>query len=210
MFKKLSNQAVEASKRLAVVRGEPEYLKGTGRRNAHLMAIAPNASSADLLNQVSAGIEPISAPMYQKKTNAGPFTVRNPHLDDYFQRKYGYDKFHVDKAWTEVLNNNCSLTGLDHLADADTQAVFAKAAEIDQMWLVELAADRQHYIDQAQSLNLFFSPSSDGSVDTNYLHKVHFAAWEKGVKTLYYLRSDSVGKGESLSRNDKICLGCEG
>jgi len=175
--------ASAASRNLATSRGEPSDLTGTGRRNAHLLAIAPNASSSIICGGVSPSIEPMVANAFTQKTKSGSFEVRNPALKAHLAT-IGQDN---EEVWTSIILNKGSVQHLDFLGD-HYQAVFQTAAEVDPEVLVDLAADRQPNICQAQSLNLFLPPN----VTTKELHKIHYRAWESGLKSLYYLRSTSV------------------
>jgi ribonucleoside-diphosphate reductase alpha chain len=147
------------------------------------MAIAPTASISIICGGTSACIEPIPANVYTHKTLSGSFVVKNPHLQKLLEAK----SKDSDKVWNAILENGGSVATLDFLT-SEEKDVFKTSFEIDQRWLLELAADRTPYIDQAQSLNLFIP----ADVDKWDLLMLHFRAWELGIKSLYYLRSKSV------------------
>lgn len=199
IFKNINENAIKASKKLAEELGEPEWCKGTGLRSTHLIAIAPTASNSLITGNISAGIEPINANAYVKKTAKGTFIEFNPLLKKRLQQ-LGKD---TEEVWNAIVKDEGSVRGLDFLSD-DDKDVFKTAFEIDQLTLIDLAADRQPFICQAQSLNLFFSKD----VDPQYFHEVHWTAWQKKVKTLYYVRSSSVLRADLSSRGE--CVACEG
>lgn len=182
-YAELNQLAVKSSRKLARERGEPEDMKGTGLRNAHLMAIAPNASSSIICGGVSPSIEPLAANAFNHKTRAGSHVVKNPALVE-FLASIGQD---TEEVWESISINRGSVQHLSFLSD-EAKQVFLTATETDAQVMIDLAADRQPFICQAQSVNLFF-PSD---VTAKTLHSVHFDAWEKGLKSLYYLRSTSV------------------
>lgn len=195
IFKHLRREADKASVAIAVDKGanqdwiDAEWLKGEftsikpEERFSHKLAIAPTASISVICGGTSAGIEPIPANIYTHKTLSGSFAVKNPFLRKVLQG-YGRDN---DATWNSILEHEGSVQHLDFLDDGE-RAIYQTAFEIDQRWLIELAADRAPSICQAQSLNLFVA----GDVDKWDLHMLHWSAWEKGVKSLYYLRSKSV------------------
>lgn len=215
MFAHIKQQAVAASEQLAVERGEAPDMVGTGRRNSHLMAIAPNASSSIICGGTSPAIEPIRANAYTQKTMSGSFLVKNPALERLLD-KYG---FNDEDTWSSIVADRGSVQGLDFLTDWEKD-VFATAIEIDQHWVIDHAASRQPHVCQSQSLNIFVP--HDASVA--YLHSIHFQAWKRGLKSLYYTRSETAQRAESLntrvpsaataadlqSLDDSACLACEG
>lgn len=203
IFRKIREQAERATKDLAKEYGEPEWCKGFNRRNTHLLAIAPTVSNSIISGSVSQGIEPVAANAYAKKSAKGTFITHNKYLKALLQ-KLGKD---TPEVWTDIAVNGGSVQHLDFL-DEKQKEVFKTAYEIDQRVLVDLAADRQEFVDQAQSLNLFFP----ANVDPKYFHKVHWMAWERGIKSLYYCRTTTVLKGDIASRSvdDKECKACEG
>ena len=185
MFKHIQSKASEASMMLAQERGAcPDAAEqGVMERFSCKMAIAPTASISIICGGTSACIEPIPANIYTHKTLSGSFIVKNPHLQKLLEEK-SKDSTNV---WNSILEQGGSVAHLDFLTD-DEKAMFKTSFEIDQRWLLEFAADRAPYIDQAQSLNLFIP----ADVEKWDLMQLHFQAWEKGIKSLYYLRSKSV------------------
>lgn len=199
IFKKIHEDSISASKELAALYGEPEWCVGTGMYNTHLVAIAPTRSNSIISGDVSAGIEPIIANAYTDKTAKGVFIRRNKALSAVLQ-KHGKD---TDDVWKEILVQNGSVQTLKFLS-AEEKEVFKTAYEINQKALIRQAGQRQPFVDQAQSLNLFFPADAD----PKWFHEVHMEAWKAGVKTLYYCRSSSVIKGDVASRGDD-CKSCE-
>ena len=212
MFKRIKEEAVEASKELASERGEAPDMEGTGMRNAHLLAIAPNANSS-ILCGCSASIEPIKSNAYTHRTRVGSDLILNSDLKNLLAEK-GQD---TQKVWDSIIAHDGSVQHLDFLSQVEKD-VYKTAFEINQQWVVEHAAARQDFICQGQSLNLFF-PSG---ADPKYANKVHRLAWEKQLKGLYYYRTDageSADKtGLSVERNALVdfsedleeCLSCQG
>jgi ribonucleoside-diphosphate reductase alpha chain len=188
-FAEMQAQAVARSLTLGQTRGEAPDMTGTGRRNAHLIAIAPNANSSILL-ATSPSIEVAKANAYKHQTRAGTWPVKNRYLERLLASK-GMD---TDDVWKEIILSRGSVQHLDFLTDAE-KAVFKTAIEVDQMWVVRHAADRQPYICQGQSVNLFFPPRADRA----YLNRVHLSAWKLGLKSLYYVRSEVLNKAETVS-----------
>lgn len=201
IFKHIRESAEVATKELALELGEPAWCRGFGRRNTHLMAIAPTVSNSAISGGWSAGIEPIAANVFGLKGAKGTFTRRNPTLQKLLRSK---DR-DSEETWKSILANSGSVAHLDFLSD-DEKRVFATAREINQFALVRQAAQRQRYVDQAQSLNLFFASNSD----PKYIHQVHVEAWKLGVKSLYYCRSEGVLRGDMASRSKEDCVACEG
>jgi ribonucleoside-diphosphate reductase alpha chain len=185
MFRHIKAQADEASMQLAVERGPcPDAADmGVMERFSCKMAIAPTASISIICGGTSACIEPIPANIYTHKTLSGSVSVRNPHLEKLLIAK----SKNSDAVWNTMLERGGSVQHLDFLSE-DEKATFKTSFEIDQRWLLELAADRTPYIDQSQSLNLFIP----ADVEKWDLLMLHFRAWELGVKSLYYLRSKSI------------------
>jgi len=208
----------KANKHLGKERGEAPDAEGTGNRFSHLMAIAPNASSSILMGNTSPSIEPFRANAYRQDTLSGSHLHKNQYLDKIIKEKAG-DKY--DEIWSSIIANDGSVQHLDILDDW-TKDVFKTSMEIDQRWVVQHAADRQEYIDQAQSLNVFFRPDSN----IKYVHAVHFMAWKQKLKTMYYCRSDKIAKADKVSKriereviaeinlkamtDGDTCLACEG
>lgn len=210
IFKHIRQQADKANLVLGKSRGEAPDAKGTGKRFSHLMAIAPNASTATIMGNCSPSIELHRANIFRQDTLSGALMVKNRYLDKIIKNMCQNNTLlNYDKIWSEITVNNGSIKGLG-LVDEWTEDVFKTALEVDQRWVIQHAADRQEFIDQAQSLNLFFSPE----VDIKYLHEVHFSAWKKGLKTLYYCRSDKAVRAEKVGQkiektNYEGCLACE-
>jgi ribonucleoside-diphosphate reductase alpha chain len=186
----------KANKHLGKERGEAPDAEGTGNRFSHLMAIAPNASSSILMGNTSPSIEPFRANAYRQDTLSGSHLHKNQYLDKIIKEKAG-DKY--DEIWSSIIANDGSVQHLDILDDW-TKDVFKTSMEIDQRWVVQHAADRQEYIDQAQSLNVFFRPDSN----IKYVHAVHFMAWKQKLKTMYYCRSDKIAKADDTSPHSVI------
>jgi len=203
IFSQIKNQAEDASRKLAEEYGEPVWCKGTGMRNTHLIAIAPTVSNSTISGGVSAGIEPIPANVYTFNSSKGTFIRKNPVLESYLEEK-GHNS---EEVWQQILKDRGSIANLpeDVMPVADKE-VFLTFAEINQLALVEQASVRQKYVDQAQSLNLAFDPSDS----PKFINLVHQTAWKLGLKTLYYLRTDSVINGDIGSRTSEDCLSCDG
>ena len=212
MFSRIKSEAVRATKQLAVERGAcPDDTSGTVR-NAHLLAVAPNASSSIICGNTSPSIEPYRANAFTQKTKSGSSLLKNEYLE------FALDEMdkNTDEVWKSIITNGGSVQHLDFLDDY-TKEVFKTAVELDQRWLIEFAADRQVLICQSQSLNVFFP----ANISKQELHAVHMMAWKKKVKTLYYLRSEAMKRAENVSDevlrqyllesiDDEGCLACEG
>jgi len=197
VFQFINKEAIAETKLLAEERGEYPDGEGSGRRNAHLLAIAPNASSGVILS-TSPSIEPSKACAYTHRTRAGSFLVKNKYLEQLLVEK-GMDN---ESIWTSIITNKGSVQHLPFLSEGE-KAVFKTAQELDQNWVVEHAADRQKYICQGQSVNLFF-PSG---TPKRYVNKVHFNAWRKGLKGLYYLRTEAKSRAENVSEKvERVAL----
>ena len=196
IFKSIRERLDEANKQLGKERGEAPDAVGTGYRFSHLMAIAPNASSSIIMGNTSPSIEPYRANAYRQDTLSGSFLNKNRWLNELII-KISNEKSPdwYNDVWSSIIANDGSVQHLDWMSEND-KAVFKTSMEIDQRWVVEHAADRQQYIDQSQSLNLFFRPDSH----IKYVHAMHFMAWKKGVKTLYYCRSEKIGKADKVSK----------
>ena len=222
IFKHIREGLDEASQQLGYERGEAPDAAGTGNRFSHLMAIAPNASSSIIMGNTSPSVEPYRANAYRQDTLSGSHLNKNKYLDKIINELCASDaKLDYNEIWSSIIANDGSVQHLD-IIDQWTKDVFKTSMEIDQRWVVEHAADRQHYIDQAQSINLFFRPD----VNIKYLHAVHFQAWKQGLKTLYYCRSEKIGKADKVSKKIErqviqeidlkaltegdVCLACEG
>lgn len=219
IFKYIKKECERADNILVLKRGAcpdaAEY--GIERRFSHHMAVAPNASSSLIMGNTSPSIEPYRANVFRQDTLSGAYVYRNRFLAKRLA-ELGMDD---DDTWASIIANDGSVQHLD--VPEDVKEVFKTAMEIDQRWLVELAADRQEFIDQGQSVNLFFRPDTTIA----YLHAVHFMAWKMGLKSLYYLRSDKVRKADKVGAqikrqrieetidmtaiaNGETCLACEG
>lgn len=189
VFKYIKKEAVKESNTMGFERGEAPDMQGTGRRNAHLLAIAPNANSSIIVS-TSPSIEPSKANAYTHRTRAGSHLVKNKYLEE--------ELIKVDRntqdVWSSIITNGGSVQHLDFLSQ-EVKDVFKTAIELDQLVLVEQAADRQEYLCQGQSLNLFFPAGAD----KKDLHKAHFAAWKLGTKGLYYLRTETSQRAENVS-----------
>ena len=208
IFKKIKEQAVAESKRLAVKRGEAPDMEGTGMRNSHLLAIAPNASSSIICGTTSPSIEPYRANAYVQKTMSGSFLVKNKFLEKLLEKK----GINTEEVWSSIVSNRGSVLHLKELTDYEKD-IFKTAIEINQQWVIEHAADRQKFICQAQSLNVFVP----ADVDIKELHDIHMLAWKRKLKTLYYCRSEAIKRAELVSKKiertiipEADCLACEG
>ncbi len=196
MFKNIKNKLDAANLDLGAVRGEAPDAEGTGRRFSHMMAIAPNASSSILMGNTSPSIEPYRANAYRQDTLSGSYLNKNKYLDEILKKKCEEDpKLSYDEIWSSIIANDGSVQHLDCL-DEFARSTFKTAMEIDQRWIIEHSSDRQVFIDQAQSVNLFFRPT----VNVKYLHAIHYLAWKQGMKTLYYCRSEKIGKADKVAK----------
>ena len=189
VFKYIKDEATKETLSIGAEKGEAPDMRGTGRRNAHLLAIAPNANSSIIVS-TSPSIEPMKANAYTHRTRAGSHLVQNIYLEEELEK---VGKNHPD-VWSSIITNGGSVQHLDFLSQ-EIKDVFKTAIEIDQLVLVEQAADRQEYLCQGQSLNLFFPAGAD----KKDLHRAHFAAWKLGTKGLYYLRTETSQRAENVS-----------
>jgi ribonucleoside-diphosphate reductase alpha chain len=202
IFSKIRNEAEEASRQLAQEYGEPLWCRGTGMRNTHLLAIAPTVSNSVITGGISAGIEPAPANIYTFNGAKGTFIRKNKVLETLLESK-GENK---EQWWDQMLQDDGSVQNLpDSVLSKEEKELFLTFPEINQLELVRQAAIRQRYLDQTQSLNLSFSPEDS----PRWINQVHIEAWKLGIKTLYYLRTDSVIKGDLGSRQAD-CVSCEG
>lgn len=201
IFSTIRSRAEKASRELALMKGEPEWCKGTGMRHTHLLAIAPTVSNATISGGISPSIEPWAANIFVQKTAKGNFIKKNKQLEALLEAKGK----NTPEVWNEINKNLGSVQGLKFLSDEEKE-VFLTFREINQHAIVKQASQRQKWIDQAQSLNLAF-PSN---VDPKYIHEVHIEAWKQGLKTLYYLRAEGVLKGDVAFRSADECKACEG
>jgi ribonucleoside-diphosphate reductase alpha chain len=222
IFKYVRGKLNEANQELGKERGQAPDAVGTGNRFSHLMAIAPNASSSIIMGNTSPSIEPFRANAYRQDTLSGSHLHKNQYLDKVIN-KYCEEqgKDYAAEIWSSIIANDGSVQHLTWMDDY-TKDVFKTSMEIDQRWVIQHAADRQEYIDQAQSLNVFFRPDSN----IKYIHAVHFMAWKQKLKTMYYCRSDKIAKADKVSKKiereviaeidlrslaeGNECLACEG
>jgi ribonucleoside-diphosphate reductase alpha chain len=203
MFKHIREKLNEANLQLGTERAEAPDARGTGQRFSHLMAIAPNASSSIIMGNTSPSVEPYRANAYRQDTLSGAYLNKNKYLDKIIMNYLSPDNSPLtpkgedeyQQIWSSIISNDGSVQHLEFL-DEWTKDVFKTSMEIDQRWVVDHAANRQSYIDQAQSINLFFRPD----VNVKYLHAVHFQAWRQGLKTLYYCRSEKLAKADKVSK----------
>ena len=202
IFSKIRTEAETASMDLAAEYGEPLWCKGTGMRNTHLLAVAPTVSNSVICGGISAGIEPLPANIYTFNGAKGTFIRKNKILKELLESK-GEDK---DKWWNQILQEGGSVMGLpDTILTMEEKEVFLTFTEVNQLELVKQAAERQKYIDQTQSLNLSFDPNDS----PKWINQVHIEGFKLGIKTFYYLRTDSVIKGDLGSRMAD-CNSCDG
>jgi ribonucleoside-diphosphate reductase alpha chain len=217
IFNKLADETNLASKDLAKIYGEPEWCKGTGLRHTHTLTCAPTVSNSLICGHVSAGIEPLAANCFEKRGAKGVILYYNPIFKQLLANR-GKD---TPEVWDTIVAAKGSVQHLDFLTDEEKE-VFLTAREINQMEIINQAADRQKLMDkhrqgQAQSVNLFFTKD----VDETYYTRVHYQAWKKGLKTLYYCRSESASQADLPSRTQasigklkeggaEECLACHG
>ena len=202
IFSFIDAESLKASKDMAVEYGEPEWCKGTGVRHSHRMAIAPTVSNAHISGGVSPSIEPLQANIYNLKTAKGVFIKKNPILEQLLESK----GFNITSVWDQIAKDQGSVYGVqEHILSDEEKEVFRTFKEINQLEIVRQAGIRQQYVDQTVSLNLCFDPN-----DTpRWMSEVHKEAHKAGIKTLYYLRTESVLRGDNLDRT-AACVACEG
>ena len=223
MFTHIRNGLNNANKYLGSERGEAPDAEGTGNRFSHLMAIAPNASSSILMGNTSPSIEPYRANAYRQDTLSGSHLNKNRFLSAIIAKEAeGKPANWEQQQWSSIIAHDGSVQHLNWMDDW-TKDVFKTGMEIDQRWVVQHAADRQEFVDQAQSLNVFFRPDANIA----YLHTIHFMAWKLRLKTMYYCRSDKIAKADKVSKKierevineidmssllneETACLACEG
>ena len=209
IFDSIKSQAQNTTEELAVERGACPDDDSCSVRNAHLLAIAPNASSSIICGNTSPSIEPYRANAYTQKTKSGSYLQKNKFLEAVLET-YGQN---TDNTWKSIVTNKGSVQHLEFLSEEERE-VFKTAVEINQSWVIEHASQRQPFICQSQSVNLFFPPD----VNKGELHNVHMLAWAKNMKTLYYLRSEAISRADNVSNKIKReiifeqqdCLSCEG
>jgi ribonucleoside-diphosphate reductase alpha chain len=210
IFSQIKIESERASMALAEEFGEPLWCRGSGFRNTHLRAIAPTVSNSKLSGNVSPGIEPWAANVFTEQSAKGTFIRKNPTLLKLLRKH----KINTEKVWLKIMKDGGSVQGVKELNnitigkwDTPAKEVFKTFKEINQLELVNQAGIRQQYIDQSVSLNLAF-PSI---ADPKWINKVHFEAWKKGIKTLYYMRTESVLRGDiAQAAMDESCLSCDG
>ena len=195
---------------LASTYGEPLWCVGTGFRNTHLRAIAPTVSNSKLSGNISAGIEPWAANVFTDQSAKGTFIRKNPTLVEELKKH----NLNTNEIWNQILQDGGSIQGIEALDkitcgehDIPIKDVYKTFKEINQLEIVNQAGIRQQYIDQAVSLNLAF-PSQ---AEPKFINKVHLEAWKKGIKTLYYMRTESVLRGDiAAAATSEECLSCDG
>ena len=219
-FTYIKSKAITATKKLAIERGEAPDIHGTGRRNANLLAVAPNASSGIICSGTSPSIEPYRANCYTHKTLSGTYQVRNKYLEKVLKSK-GLKGKKLEQVWKDIAGSDGSVQHLDILTDNEKE-IFKTANEINQIWIVEHAYQRQQFVCQAQSVNLFFTlPKATEGQDIHdeymqYVNDVHWYGMNK-LKSLYYFRSNAARNVENVNikvprikLDDVECIACEG
>ena len=210
IFSQIKIESERASMALAETYGEPLWCVGTGFRNTHLRAIAPTVSNSKLAGNISPGIEPWAANVFTDQSAKGTFIRKNPTLVNELKKK----KLNTDKIWNKILADGGSVQDIKELDkvtvgehDVPIKEVYKTFKEINQLELVNQAGIRQQYVDQAVSLNLAFPAQAD----PKFINKVHLEAWKKGIKTLYYMRTESVLRGDiAAAATSEDCLSCDG
>lgn len=213
LYSTIKERAVESSRQLAKERGEPDDCYGSGMRNSHLMAIAPNASSSDMVG-VSPSIEPFAANAFLSEGRAGSFLIKNPHLEKVLEEL----GLNTKPVWDKIVADSGSVQGLDELSD-EVKSVFKTFSEIDPKWIIEHASVRQEFICQGQSVNIKVSKD----ITMPEMSDIHLLAWAKGLKALYYCRAErptkiDLGRGDiqqplnrvEVNVNFEECLSCSG
>ena len=201
IFSQIKIESERASMALAETYGEPLWCVGTGFRNTHLRAIAPTVSNSKLSGNVSPGIEPWAANIFTEQSAKGTFIRKNPTLEKILEK----EKLNTKEVWDKILADGGSVQDIKGLSE-DTKEVFKTFKELNQLELVRQAGIRQQYIDQSVSLNLAF-PSE---ATPKWINKVHMDAWHKGIKTLYYMRTESVLRGDIANQAMEDCVACDG
>lgn len=223
IFKQMRSMVDQANRDLGSERGSPKMLVGTGLRFAHTMALAPTATNALICGNVSPSTEVLRANMFRQDTMSGTFIQKNKYLDRLIRNKADAGELDYDAIWLDIVQHEGSI---QHLTKQFTELeldIFKTATENDMMWAVEHVADRQEDIDQGQSFNIFIRPD----ISIKRLHAIHFFAWKKGVKSMYYVRCEKLANTEKVSQRierkrieddidlaaiieDDVCVGCEG
>tara|TARA_B110000008_G_scaffold202721_1_gene201382 strand:+ start:441 stop:2135 length:1695 start_codon:yes stop_codon:yes gene_type:complete len=201
IFSQIKIESERASMALATAYGEPLWCVGTGFRNTHLRAIAPTVSNSKLSGNISPGIEPWAANIFTEQSAKGTFIRKNPTL----VKILGAKNLNTKETWDKILEDGGSVQGIEGLDDS-TKEVFKTFKEINQLELVRQAGIRQQYIDQSVSLNLAFPAVAS----PKWINQVHLDAWKKGIKTLYYMRTESVLRGDIASKAMEECVACDG
>jgi len=201
IFSQIKIESERASMALADAYGEPLWCVGTGMRNTHLRAVAPTVSNSKLSGNVSPGIEPWAANIFTEQSAKGTFIRKNPTLENILKKQ----KLNTKEIWDKILADGGSVQDIEGLSE-DTKEVFKTFKELNQLELVRQAGIRQQYIDQSVSLNLAF-PSE---ATPKWINKVHMDAWRKGIKTLYYMRTESVLRGDIANQAMEDCVACDG
>ena len=202
IFSQIKIESERASMDLAKEFGEPLWCVGTGMRNTHLRAIAPTVSNSKLSGNVSPGIEPWAANVFTDQSAKGTFIRKNPTLQTLLKSK----KLDTKEIWDKILADGGSVQDIKELSDEEKE-IFKTFKELNQLELVRQAGIRQQYIDQSVSLNLAFPAEAT----PKWINKVHLDAWEKGIKTLYYMRTESVLRGDiAMNAMDESCISCDG
>ena len=222
MFATAKAHIDSANKVIGSERGSPKLLQGTGLRFAFTTAIAPTASNALICGNVSPSIEPWRANAFRQDTMSGTFIQKNKSLDAMLKEKSAKGECDYDAAWIKIVQDEGSVKNIDCLTELEKD-VYKTSSELDMLWAVEHTADRQNYIDQGQSFNIFVRPD----ISIKRLHAIHFLAWKRGIKTMYYARTEKLVNTEKVSKrierkrieddidltaivNDEVCLACEG
>lgn len=211
IFKHIKLKAVAQSLKLGSERGEAPDMRGTGRRNSHLLAIAPNANSS-MIAGCSPSIEPVKSNAYTHRTRVGTHLIKNKYLEEYLESI----SMNTDEVWASIVQNEGSVQHLPFVPDYE-KLVFKTFSELDMHWVVEQGSHRQEELCQGQSVNLYFPAECDKA----YLNSVHLAAWRDKLKGLYYVRSSSGAVADKVSikverkalsgiLQDDGCLSCEG
>lgn len=200
IFKQYRAMLDKANLELGAERGSPKMMEGTGKRFAHTSALAPTASNALICGNVSASIEMWRANAFRQDTMSGTFIQKNKYLDKLIQEKVNVSsgKLDYDEIWSKIVQNEGSIQMIDIFTELEKD-VFKTAVESDALWAVEHVADRQPFIDQGQSFNIFIRPD----ISIKRLHAIHFSAWQKGVKTMYYVRAEKLANTEKVSQQIK-------
>ena len=208
IFRDMKMHSLEESRLIAKEKGEPSDMKGSGKRNAHLLAIAPNANSS-IICGCTPSIEPVKSNAYVHRTRAGSHLIKNKYLEKVLLKYYK----NTDEMWKSIISNEGSVQHCSFLNDYE-KSIFKTAFELNQEWVIEHASDRQTFICQGQSVNLFFPAGSDKS----YVNSVHVRAWKANLKGLYYLRTSAANQADRVGtqiprdalKDAEECISCQG